>query len=144
MFSTLHNALSSCSPFVCKVTVEMNLGHISITSAPIVKVDIPLLLFILFALWIYDAIWIVLITCFSLYNFVNKWFSLSLSLSLSLVGKIHRSHVDSCQKEQLIKTIDFCSWYEIDFCSSFVIVVLNAVPCYSGCIITRIRCKSKP
>ena len=83
MFSTLHNALSSCSPFVCKVTVEMNLGHISITSAPIVKVDIPLLLFILFALWIYDAIYIVLITCFSLYNFVNKWFSLSLSLSLS-------------------------------------------------------------
>ena len=78
MFSTLHNALSSCSPFVCKVTVEMNLGHISITSAPIVKVDIPLLLFILFALWIYDAICIVLITCFSLYNFVNKWFSLSL------------------------------------------------------------------
>ena len=50
MFSTLHNALCSCSPFVCKVTVEMNLGHISITSAPIVKVDIPLLLFILFAL----------------------------------------------------------------------------------------------
>ena len=88
MFSTLHNALSSCSPFVCKVTVEMNLGHISITSAPIVKVDIPLLLFILFALWIYDAICIVLITCFSLYNFVNKWFSLSLSsLSLSLSFK---------------------------------------------------------
>ena len=50
MFSTLHNALGPCSPFVCKVTVEMNLEHISITSAPIVKVDIPLLLFILFAL----------------------------------------------------------------------------------------------
>ena len=50
MFSTLHNALCSCSPIVCNVTVEMNLGHISITSAPIVKVDIPQLLFILFAL----------------------------------------------------------------------------------------------
>ena len=50
MFYTLHNALCSCSPFVCKVTVEMNVGHVSITSAPIVKVDIPLLSFILFAL----------------------------------------------------------------------------------------------
>ena len=50
MFSTLRNAFCSCSPFVCKVTVKMNLGHISITSAPIVKVDIPLLLLILFAL----------------------------------------------------------------------------------------------
>ena len=50
MFSTLHNALCSCSPFISKIAVEMNLGHISITSAPIVKVDIPLLLFILFAL----------------------------------------------------------------------------------------------
>ena len=50
MFSTLYNALCSCSPFVCKGTVEINLGHISTTSAPIVKVDIPLLLFILFAL----------------------------------------------------------------------------------------------
>ena len=50
MFSTLHNALCSCSPFVCNIAVEMNLGHISITSAPIVKVDIPLLLFILSAL----------------------------------------------------------------------------------------------
>ena len=50
MFSTLHNALCSCSPFVCKVTVEMNLEHISIASAPIVKVDIPLLLLIFFAL----------------------------------------------------------------------------------------------
>ena len=50
MFSTLHNALCSCSPCVCKVTVEMNLGHISIAYAPIVKVDIPLLLLIFFAL----------------------------------------------------------------------------------------------
>ena len=43
MFSTQHNALCSCSPFVCKIAVEMNLGHISITFASIVKVEIPLL-----------------------------------------------------------------------------------------------------
>ena len=42
MYSTPHNALCSCSPFVCKIAVEINFGHISITSAPIVKVDIPL------------------------------------------------------------------------------------------------------
>ena len=68
----------------------------------------------------------------------------TLSTLLAFSGEIHRSHVDSCQKGQLIKNIDLCSCYEIDFCSSFVIVVLNALPCYSGCIITRIRCTSKP
>ena len=50
MFSTLHNAPCSCSPFVCEIAVEINLRHISITSAPIVKIEVPLLLFILFAL----------------------------------------------------------------------------------------------
>ena len=35
---------------VCDITIKMNLGHLSITSAPIVKVEIPLLLFILFTL----------------------------------------------------------------------------------------------
>ena len=48
MFSTLHNALCPCSSFACEITVKMNLGHISITSSPIVKVEISLLLFIVF------------------------------------------------------------------------------------------------
>ena len=50
MFSTLLNALCSCSPFVCKIAVEMNLGHTRISSAPIVKVGIALLYFIVFTL----------------------------------------------------------------------------------------------
>ena len=49
MFSTLHNAHCSCSPFG-KSDAAMNLGYIGITSAPIVKLEIPLLLLILFAL----------------------------------------------------------------------------------------------
>ena len=39
MFSTPYNALCSCSLFICKIAVEMNLEHISITSAPIIKVE---------------------------------------------------------------------------------------------------------
>ena len=37
LISTLHNALCTCSPSVCNIAVEMNLGYISITSAPIVS-----------------------------------------------------------------------------------------------------------
>ena len=48
-FNTLFTILFSPN-VVCKIAVEMNLGHIRITSLPIVKVGIPLLLFILFAL----------------------------------------------------------------------------------------------
>ena len=46
MLSILHNALCFCSPCFCRITVKMNLGHIIVTSTPLVSVELPVCLLV--------------------------------------------------------------------------------------------------